>query len=69
MGHEPSVGLSLSQEFNLKAFEYQIDPINLEQSKQLLVELYKQLLLREAYCKELLKERIFGDSPFSLEFE
>jgi hypothetical protein len=67
MEHEPTIGLTLNQEFNLKAFEYQIDPIDLEQSKQLLVELYRQLLLREAYCKELLKEKIFGDSPLAFE--
>lgn len=67
MERESTIGLSLNQEFNLKAFEYQIEPIDLEQSKQLLVELYRQLLIREAYCKELLKERLFGDSPFAIE--
>ncbi len=57
------IELSLEQEFNLKAFEQRIQPVNLEQSKILLVNLYRQLLLREAYCKEILKKSIFADSP------
>ena len=67
MEHDRALELSLQQEFNLKAFEYQIQPIDIEQSKELLVELYRQLLLREAYFKELLKERIFADSPLAFE--
>ncbi|MFE1745291.1 hypothetical protein [Coleofasciculus sp. H7-2] len=54
----------MEQQFILRAFQDQIKPIDLEPSQQLLVELYRQLLLREAYCKHLLQENLLkGSSP------
>lgn len=62
------IELSYEQEFHLKSFEYQIQPIDLDQSRELLVELYRQLLLRESYCKEILKQNLLGEnSPFLFE--
>lgn len=67
MEHNQPIQLSLEQEFNLRAFEEQIQPINLDQAKDLLVQLYGNLLRREAYYKHFFKECLLTCSyPFDL---
>ena len=58
MKQEPKIVLSLEQEFNLKSFEAQIKSLSSEQSKVLLSEIYRQLLLREAYFKHFIKQNV-----------
>jgi hypothetical protein len=60
---EEQLGLSLEQEFQLKAFEEQTKHINLEQAKELLYQLHRQLLVREAYFKHFIKQSILADYP------
>ncbi|NEQ20979.1 MAG: hypothetical protein F6K28_17475 [Microcoleus sp. SIO2G3] len=55
--------LSLEQEFYLKVFEEQIKQISLEQAKVLLSQIQRQLLLREALFKKMLKESLLSDFP------
>ena len=56
MEQEQQIGLSLEQQFTLKAFDEQIKHISLEQAKILLSDLHRQLLLREAYFKHFMKK-------------
>ncbi|MEW5856748.1 MAG: NblA-related protein [Cyanobacteriota bacterium] len=57
----------MEQQFILRAFQEPIKPIDFEPSQQLLVELYRQRLLREAYCKHLLQENLLKGSPLCFE--
>lgn len=67
MERNQPIQLSLEQEFNLRAFEEQIQPINLDQAKTLLVQLYGNLLIREAHYKHFFKEYLLTCScPFDL---
>lgn len=63
MEHDQPIGLSLEQQFTLRAFEEQIKPISLEQAKLLLSDLYRQLLLRESYFKDFIKQSLLSDFP------
>ena len=63
MEHEPQIGLSLEQQFQIKAFEEQIKNISLEQAKVLLSQLFKQLSMREAYFKYFIRQSILNDLP------
>ncbi len=63
MEHEQQIGLSLEQQFTLKAFDEQIKHISLEQAKVLLSDLHRQLLVREAYFKHFIKQSLFMDFP------
>lgn len=63
MEQNQPIGLSLEQQFTLRAFEEQIKPINLEQAKVLLSDLYRQLLLRESYFKDFIKQSLLPDFP------
>ncbi|MEW6494144.1 MAG: NblA/ycf18 family protein [Cyanobacteriota bacterium] len=63
MEHDQPIGLSLEQQFTLRAFEEQIKPISLEQAKILLSDLYRQLLLRESYFKDFIKQSLLPDFP------
>ena len=65
MEQDKSIGLSLEQQFTLKAFEEQIKPISLEQAKTLLSDLYRHLLLREAYFKDFIKQGLLPDVPLN----
>ena len=63
MEQEPKTQLSLEQQFNLRAFEEQIKGITLEQAKVLLSELHRQLLMREAYFKHLMRQSLLAEPP------
>lgn len=63
MEEDEQIGLSLEQEFQLKAFEAQTQNISLEQAKELLAQLHRQLLLKEVYFKHFIKQSFFTDFP------
>lgn len=63
MESERQIGLSLEQQFTLRAFEEQIKNASLEQAKALLYDLYRQLLLRETYFKDFIKQSLLPDFP------
>lgn len=63
MEQNQPLGLSLEQQFTLRAFEEQIKPISLEQAKVLLSDLYRQLLLRESYFKDFIKQSLLPEFP------
>lgn len=48
--------LSLNQQFNIRAFETQVEKMTLEQSQHFLKELYKQMIVRDAMYQKLLRE-------------
>lgn len=51
------IQLSLEQQFNIRSFETQVQHMSLEQAQDFLVKLYKQMMMREATYKELLKHQ------------
>jgi hypothetical protein len=54
-----SIKLSMEQEFSLRAFADQVQKLSREQAQELLIELNKQMMLRDNLYKELLKPQ-FG---------
>jgi uncharacterized protein YdeI (BOF family) len=48
--------LTLEQRFSLASFQTQVDKMSLEQAKELLMEAYEQLLLKDYLCKEIVKD-------------
>lgn len=50
-----SFELSLEQQFNIRSFESQVAHMSLEQAQQFLVELYRQMIVKETMYKEFLK--------------
>jgi hypothetical protein len=48
--------LTIEQRFNLKAFEHTVSQLSHEQSKEMLVKMYEQMIVREAICKELVRK-------------
>ena len=51
------IELSLEQQFSIRSFETQVEQMNLEQAQDFLVKLYRQMVMREAPYKELLKHQ------------
>ncbi|BAZ51572.1 NblA/ycf18 family protein [Nostoc sp. CENA67] len=49
-------GLSLEQKFNLKVYEEQVKGLSQEQSQEFLLELLRQLMIKENVIKHLLKQ-------------
>jgi hypothetical protein len=49
--------LSLEQEFNIRCFEQQIKLLSQQQSQEMLVNIYRQMLLQENSYKQLLKHQ------------
>ncbi len=49
------VELSLEQEFNLRSFADQVQHMSREQAQDFLVNLYKQMMLKETMYKHFLK--------------
>ncbi|HEY9701756.1 MAG TPA: NblA/ycf18 family protein [Allocoleopsis sp.] len=49
--------LSLEQQFSIRSFETQVERMSHEQAQQFLVDLYKQMMVREATYKQLLKHQ------------
>ena len=52
-----SIGkLSLEQQFKLKVLEKEIEHLTLEQAKEYLREAFRQIMVKENVCKEMIKE-------------
>lgn len=51
------IELSLEQQFNIRSFETQVELMSHEQAQHFLVQLYKQMVMREATYKQLLKHQ------------
>ncbi|MBD2365403.1 NblA/ycf18 family protein [Anabaena minutissima FACHB-250] len=54
--------LSLEQEFSLRSFADQVQQMSREQAQELLLMLYKQMMIRETTYQELLKHEWKLDS-------
>ncbi|MBD2174566.1 NblA/ycf18 family protein (plasmid) [Anabaena sp. FACHB-709] len=54
--------LSLEQEFSLRTFADQVQQMSREQAQELLLMLYKQMMIRETTYQELLKHEWKLDS-------
>lgn len=50
------VELSLEQKFSLRSFETQVSQMSHEQAQLFLVQLYEQMLIKEAIYRDLLKK-------------
>jgi len=48
--------LSLEQQFKLQILERDIENLNLEQAKEYLLEAFRQIMVKENICKEMIKE-------------
>mgnify|MGYP002760797067 CR=1 FL=1 len=57
------IELSLEQQFHLWSFKTQVDKMSREQAQEFLVNLYEQMLVREATYKELLKHQWGIEDP------
>lgn len=49
------IDLSLEQQFNLRSFADQVEHMSREQAQDFLVNLYKQMMLKETMYKHFLK--------------
>lgn len=49
------VDLSLEQQFNIRTFETQVNQMSREQAQEFLVNMYRQMLVRENMYKEFLR--------------
>ncbi|MCG9893769.1 MAG: NblA/ycf18 family protein [Thermosynechococcaceae cyanobacterium MS004] len=47
--------LSLEQQFNLRAFSEQVKDLSQEQAQSFLVDLYRQMIIKEAMYREFFK--------------
>lgn len=61
------IELSLEQQFSIRAFENQVDQMNLDQAKHFLKETYKQMMMRETMYKYFLKQHWGLESSPSLD--
>lgn len=50
--------LSLEQEFNLKVYEEQIRSLSPQQSREFVLELLRQLMIKDNVIKHLMKEAL-----------
>ena len=50
-----SIKLSLEQEFSLRSFGDQVQQMSRDQAQEFLLDLYKQMMIREATYQQLLK--------------
>lgn len=51
------IELTLEQKFSLRSFETQVERMSHEQAQHFLVQLYEQMMVREAMYKEFLKHQ------------
>ncbi|MEA5419765.1 NblA/ycf18 family protein [Spirulina sp. CCNP1310] len=49
------VDLSLEQQFNIRSFETQVQQMSREQAQEFLVNMYRQMLVRENMYKDFLR--------------
>ena len=57
-----AVNLSLEQEFNLKVFAERVQSLTPQQAKEFLVELNRQMMIRDNLYRDLLKQYMGLDS-------
>ena len=57
--------LTLEQSFSLRCFTDQVEQMSLEQAQALLIEQYRQMLLRETLYQDLLKQAWQLDAGFA----
>lgn len=50
--------LTLEQEFSLKVYEEQVKKLTLEQSQEFVLELLRQLMIKDNVIKHLIKENL-----------
>jgi Phycobilisome degradation protein nblA len=50
------MNLTLEQQFNLRIYEEQVQGMDAEQSRKLLLEVMRQLMLKENIVKHLIKK-------------
>ena len=48
--------LSLEQQFKLQVLGREIENLTLEQAKEYLLEAFRQIMVKENVCKEMIKE-------------
>lgn len=58
----PQTQLTLEQEFNLRSFADQVDHMSREQAQEFLVNLYRQMIMKETMYKQFLKHEWGLDS-------
>lgn len=58
---ENAINLSLEQKFTLRSFEDQVDKLDGEQARHFLVELYRQMMVRENFYKEFIRQEWDND--------
>lgn len=51
------IGLSLEQQFSLRAYEDQVKGLNEEQAQEMLLQVLRQLMVKENLIKHLMKQR------------
>lgn len=56
------MGLSLEQKFNLKLYEEQVQNLSADESQRFLLEVLRQLMVKDNMVKHLLKERLMPQS-------
>jgi hypothetical protein len=60
------IELTLEQQFSIRSFATQVQQMSHEQAQDFLVQLYEQMVVREATYKELLKHQWGLDSGSTL---
>lgn len=60
------VELSLEQEFNLRSFADQVQHMSREQAQDFLVNLYRQMIVKETMYKQFIKHEWGIDSGSSI---
>lgn len=58
-----SLKLSLEQQFRLHSFETQVQQMNRAQAQDFLIELFRQMIVKERLYKELIKNEWNLGSP------
>lgn len=56
MEQQQAVELTLEQEFEIRSFAEQAKFLSLEEARELMVDLYRQMLMREALYKHFLAQ-------------
>jgi hypothetical protein len=48
--------LTLEQQFKLQVLKQEIEHLTVEQAREYLLEAFRQIMVKENFCKEMLKE-------------
>jgi hypothetical protein len=54
------IELTLEQQFSLRSFESTVQGMSREQAQHFLVKLYEQMMIKDATCKALLRQKLGG---------